>query len=69
MKPHEVESQTEVRYPRFIGGSWRELAQAFGLPTRAVKGWYDLGAPIVMIGDKPVAEAWELWTWLREHLG
>ena len=31
--------------------------------------WYDRGAPIIKVNNRPVAEAWELWCWLKEEYG
>ncbi len=56
------------RPPQFLGG-WREIANAFGVTGTQPKLWFDLGAPIVLLKKRPVAEAWELWCWLKEEYG
>lgn len=66
--PQGVSKTEEGRPIRFIGG-WQEIGKAFGLSSRASRKWYDMGAPIIMVGKQPVAEVWELWCWLREEYG
>ena len=52
----------------FLGG-WRDIAEAYGVPMSHVHKWYDLGAPIAISKNTPIAEAWELWCWLKEEFG
>lgn len=69
MLPLGVTKTAEGRPVRFIGGTWGEIGKTYALSSRAAREWYDKGAPIIMVDNKPVAEAWELWCWLREEFG
>lgn len=55
--------------PSFLGGDWKSIGQTFGVGSRTAREWYDRGAPIILVGKKPVAEAWELWEWLKDEYG
>ena len=69
--PHPPVEYTSTNNPRtlkFVRG-WREIANTYGTTIPTAKEWYDRGAPIVLLGKTPVAEAWELWCWLREEYG
>ncbi len=48
---------------------WRLIGAEFGLSSKKAREWYDKGAPIIMVGEVPVAEAWELWRWIQEEYG
>lgn len=64
VRPDSIEDELypyqAPRPVRVIGG-WDEIASAFGVPRTFPRQWYDLGAPIVLVGKRPVTETWELW--------
>ena len=58
--PVESVASKDPRPPKFVSG-WRDIAGTYGVTLPHAKAWYDRGAPIVVLGKIPVAEAWELW--------
>jgi hypothetical protein len=56
------------RPPNFLTG-WKDIGDEYGTTRTQPKIWYDLGAPIIMINMKQVAEAWDLWCWLKDEFG
>ena len=48
---------------------WKEIGTVFGVSGKEVKAWYADGAPILILGEKPVAELGGLWRWLLELHG
>lgn len=69
MNHSQEAGRTEEFRPLFFLGGWKKIGTTFGLSSRKAREWYDKGAPIIMVGEKPVAEAGELWRWLREEYG
>ena len=53
---------------RFLVG-WSDIGREFGASCGLAKRWYDSGAPIFLVNKVPVAEAGELWAWLKEEYG
>lgn len=52
----------------FVQG-WTQIGRVYGVPRQKVQEWYSAGAPILLLGKKPVAELGRLWTWLLEMYG
>ena len=52
----------------FVKG-WLEIARVYGTTGQAVQEWYADGAPILLLGSKPVAELGRLWDWLLDSYG
>ena len=48
---------------------WLEIGKVYGVNRQAVQNWYTLGAPILLLGTKPVAELGRLWEWLLAQYG
>ena len=46
---------------------WKEVGTVFGVPVKTVKVWHEQGAPILLLGEKPVTRLDDLWLWLLEH--
>lgn len=67
--PPQISNDEAARIPRCVGGSWSEIAKAYGLPAKYARQWYEQGAPIILVGKKPVAEVWKLWCWMNEEYG
>lgn len=49
----------------FVRG-WRQIGDVFGVAVKVVKQWENEGAPILILGDKPVTRFDDLWYWLVE---
>lgn len=67
--PPQISYDEDGRVPRFVGGNWANISTAYGLPIKYARQWYEQGAPIILVGKKPVAEVWELWCWMKEEYG
>ncbi|MBD5417077.1 MAG: hypothetical protein HDR50_05340 [Desulfovibrio sp.] len=46
---------------------WVAIGRIFGATGKQVKDWAQAGAPILLLGDKPVASVDDLWKWLLEN--
>ncbi len=58
----------EAMLVQFVKG-WTQIGEVFGVKGRDVKEWYSQGAPVVLLGSKPVTEVGGLWLWLLELHG
>lgn len=46
---------------------WTEIGTQFGATGRRAREWFRAGAPIILIGEKPVTRLDDLWYWLLEN--
>ena len=46
---------------------WVAIGRIFGATGKQVKEWAQAGAPILLLGDKPVASVDDLWKWLLDN--
>lgn len=46
---------------------WVSIGRIFGATGRQVKEWAQAGAPVLLLGEKPVASVDDLWKWLLEN--
>ncbi len=46
---------------------WREIGGVFGVTGKRVQAWRRAGAPILLLGAKPVTRLDDLWYWLLDH--
>lgn len=46
---------------------WVSIGRTFGATGKQVKEWAQAGAPVLLLGDKPVARVDDLWKWLLEN--
>lgn len=53
-------------YPGYAIG-WSEIGAAFGASGRRAREWRRAGAPILLLGAKPVTRIDDLWYWLIDH--
>ncbi|MBR3665207.1 MAG: hypothetical protein IKN64_11265 [Desulfovibrio sp.] len=51
---------------QFVHG-WKQIGEAFGLNGKHARQWYAEGAPILLLGEKPVTELGGLWKWLLQR--
>lgn len=52
----------------FVRG-WFEIGSVYGVSGKEVKAWYADDAPILLLGNRPVAELGRLWNWLLTTYG
>ncbi|MBQ9405948.1 MAG: hypothetical protein IJU37_04300 [Desulfovibrio sp.] len=46
---------------------WTAIGSAFGVSGKQARKWRQQGAPILLLGEKPVTRIDDLWRWLLEH--
>lgn len=46
---------------------WISIGRIFGATGKQVREWARAGAPVLLLGEKPVASVDDLWKWLLEN--
>ena len=46
---------------------WKSIGEAFGATGKSARAWRRAGAPILLLGEKPVTRRDDLWYWLLDH--